>query len=209
MPAKKRKSRARRSSPAAWPRLPQLEQRHLDLIGLGLVAAAIFFAFLIYLEWEGGRAGGWAVDGLRHLIGAVHYGVPIALMTAGAILVMRPMLPSVRPFRSGGLCLFLGLVLGLAAGTFGLGPGGEAVQLGRRVGAPPRRRGGRGHVLGDLDGAGRRRRAHRRPVLLRRGRAAADGRVNRGRGEGDERLCEHHHAGRARRPCSGAARPTT
>jgi len=128
MPAKKRKSRARRSSPAAWPRLPQLEQRQLDLIGLGLVAAAIFFAFLIYLEWEGGRAGGWAVDGLRHLIGAVHYGVPIALMAAGAILVMRPMLPSVRPFRSGGLCLFLGLVLGLAAGTFGLGPGGEAVR---------------------------------------------------------------------------------
>jgi hypothetical protein len=36
MPAtKKRKPRARRSSPAALPRLPRLEQRQLDLIGLG------------------------------------------------------------------------------------------------------------------------------------------------------------------------------
>ena len=129
MPAsKKRKPRARRSSPVARPRLPQLEQRQLDLIGLGLVAAAIFFAFLIYLEWDGGEAGGWAVDGLRRLIGAVHYGVPVGLLAVGAILVLRPMLPTVRPFRSGGVCLFLALTLGLAAGTLGLGPGGETVR---------------------------------------------------------------------------------
>ena len=129
MPApKKRKPRARRSSPAARPRLPQLEQRHLDLIGLGMVAAAVFFVFLIYLEWDGGEAGGWAVDGLRRLIGAVYLVVPVGLLAAGAILVMREMLPAVRPFRSGGLCLFLALTLGLAAGTLGLGPGGEAVR---------------------------------------------------------------------------------
>jgi S-DNA-T family DNA segregation ATPase FtsK/SpoIIIE len=128
MPARKRKSRARRSSPVAWPQLPHLEQRHVDLIGLALVAAAVFFAFLIYLGWDGGRAGGWAVDGLRRLIGAVHYGVPVGLMAAGAILVLRPMLPAVRPFRSGGLCLFLALCLGLAAGTLGLGPGGAGIR---------------------------------------------------------------------------------
>ncbi|HET9737695.1 MAG TPA: DNA translocase FtsK 4TM domain-containing protein [Solirubrobacteraceae bacterium] len=129
MPAsKKRKPRARRSSPLARPGLPKLEQRQLDLIGLGLVAAAVFLAFLIYLEWDGGEAGGWAVDGLRRAIGAVHYGVPVALLAAGAILVLRPMLPAVRPFRSGGLCLFVALSLGLAAGTLGLGPGGDAVR---------------------------------------------------------------------------------
>jgi S-DNA-T family DNA segregation ATPase FtsK/SpoIIIE len=108
--------------------MPQLEQRQLDLIGLALVAAAIFFAFLIWLGWDGVEAGSWAVDGLRRLVGAVHYGVPVALLAAGAILVMRDTLPAVRPFRSGGLCLFAGLCLGLAAGTLGLGPGGSEVR---------------------------------------------------------------------------------
>src|SRR5262245_36386954 len=128
MPARKPKPRARRSAPVARPRLPQLEQRQLDLIGLALVAAAIFFAFLIWLGWDGGEAGSWAVDGLRRLIGAVHYGVPVALLAAGAILVMRETLPAVKPFRSGGLCLFAGLCIGLAAGTLGLGPGGSEVR---------------------------------------------------------------------------------
>ena len=128
MPARKKPARARRSSPAARPRLPQVEPRHLDLLGLGLVAAAVFFAFLIYLGWEGGRAGDWAVDGLRRLIGAVHYGVPVGLMATGAIIVMREHLPTVRPFRSGGLCLLVALALGLAAGTLGLGPGGTEVR---------------------------------------------------------------------------------
>jgi S-DNA-T family DNA segregation ATPase FtsK/SpoIIIE len=128
MPARKTKPRARRSAPVAWPRLPRLEQRQLDLIGLGLVAAAVFFAFLIWLGWDGGEAGGWAVDGLRRLVGAVHYGVPVALLATGALLVLREMLPAVRPFRSGGLCLFFAMTLGLAAGTMGLGPGGSEVR---------------------------------------------------------------------------------
>jgi S-DNA-T family DNA segregation ATPase FtsK/SpoIIIE len=111
----------------AWPRLPVLEQRQLDLIGLALVAAGVFFAGLIYLDWDGGEGGRWAVDGLRQLIGAVHYGMPVALIASGALVVLRPMLPAVRPFRAGGLCLSAAVALGLAAGTLGLGPGGSAV----------------------------------------------------------------------------------
>src|SRR5215218_2386259 len=120
--------RARRSAPQ-WRvrlRLPRLEQRHFDVIGLGLVATAIFFAFVIYLGWDGGQAGDGAVEGLRILIGAVHYLVPAALMAAGAILVLRPVLPAIRPFKTGAVCLFTALTLGLAAGTLGLGPGGGA-----------------------------------------------------------------------------------
>ena len=128
MAARKPKPRARRSAPRARLRLPALEQRQIDLIGLGLVAAAVFFAFLIYLRWEGGQAGEWAVDGLQHLLGAVHYGVPVALMAIGAVLVLRDMLPAVKPLRAGGLCLFGALTLGLAAGTLGLGPGGAEVR---------------------------------------------------------------------------------
>jgi S-DNA-T family DNA segregation ATPase FtsK/SpoIIIE len=128
MPARKRKPRARRSTPVAWPRLPVLEQRELDLIGLGLVAAGIFFAGLIYLDWDGGEGGSWAVDGLRRLIGAAYYGVPVALVAGGALVILRPMLPAVRPFRAGGVCLFGALAIGLAAGTLGLGPGGDGVR---------------------------------------------------------------------------------
>jgi DNA segregation ATPase FtsK/SpoIIIE, S-DNA-T family len=113
----------------ALPRLPALEQRHMDLMGLGLVAAAIFFAFLIYLGWDGGRGGAGLVEGLRWLVGAAYYLVPPALMAAGAVLVLRPVLPAIRPFRAGGLCLFAALSLALAAGTFGLGPFGERVRF--------------------------------------------------------------------------------
>src|SRR3954451_25431173 len=69
--------RARRSAPQLH--LPTLEQRQLDLIGLGLVALALFFGFLVYAGWDGGRAGSNAVEGLRGLLGAAHYLVPVAL----------------------------------------------------------------------------------------------------------------------------------
>ncbi len=123
MPTRRPARRARRSLPS-W-RLPALEQRHLDLIGLGLVALAAFFAFLIYVGVDGGQVGSQAVEALRWLLGAVHYLVPVALAGAGAILMLRPMLPAVRPFRAGAACLFAALTLGLAAGTLGAGPGGE------------------------------------------------------------------------------------
>jgi S-DNA-T family DNA segregation ATPase FtsK/SpoIIIE len=128
-PTARRKPRARRSAPlSAWRgRVPVLEQRHWDLIGLGLVAFAIFLAFLVYLGWDGGEAGGWLVDRLRRLVGAAHYLVPVALLAAGTVLVLRPVLPAVRPFRAAGACLFAAGCLGLAAGTLGLG-GGEAVE---------------------------------------------------------------------------------
>ncbi|WP_051324033.1 FtsK/SpoIIIE family DNA translocase [Candidatus Solirubrobacter pratensis] len=129
MPASKqavrKKPAGRRRRPADHWRLPELEQRHVDLIGLGLIALGAFFAFLVYFGWDGGRAGSQAVEGLRWLLGAVHYVVPVALVAAGAILILRPMLPAVRPFRAGAICLFASLTLGLAAGTLGLGPGGE------------------------------------------------------------------------------------
>src|SRR3954453_19097605 len=125
MPAAKRKTSAKRTrKTASHCKLPQLDQRQLDLVGLGLIALGVFFAFLVYFGWDGGRAGSQAVEGLRWLLGAVHYVVPLALVAAGATLMLRPMLPAVRPFRSGAICLFLSLTLGLSAGTLGVGPGG-------------------------------------------------------------------------------------
>ncbi|MDX6689689.1 MAG: segregation ATPase FtsK/SpoIIIE, family [Solirubrobacteraceae bacterium] len=104
--------------------MPLLDQRHLDLLGLGLVALGIFLVFPIYLGWDGGAAGQAAADGLAYLVGAFKVAVPIMVIAAGALIVLRPVLPAVRPFRAGALCLFLACTLALAAGTFGLGPAG-------------------------------------------------------------------------------------
>jgi len=119
----KPRARARRS-PIEAMQVPLLEQRHLDLIGLGLVAIGIFLAFPVYLGWDGGAAGQAATDGLAYLVGEVALGVPVTIVAAGALFVLRPVLPAVRPFRAGALCLFLALTLALAGGTFGLGPPG-------------------------------------------------------------------------------------
>lgn len=117
-------SRARaRRAPLRRSRLPVLEQRHLDLIGLALFAAGVFVAFPLYLDWDGGAAGGFLVDGLQRLFGRVAYLVPLGLVAAGGVLVLRPVLPAVRPFRAAGACLLLSLTLAFAAGTFGLGEG--------------------------------------------------------------------------------------
>src|SRR3954465_14758880 len=103
------KSRAKRSNPPWRPRLPVLEQHHLDLAGLGLIALGVFLAFPLYLGWDGGRVGDGIVDGLALLIGALRSPAPVAVAAVGMLVVLRPMLPSVRPFRSGGVLLLAAL----------------------------------------------------------------------------------------------------
>src|SRR6476661_4350737 len=116
-------ARARRSTATWRPRLPVLEQHHVDLAGLALVAAGVFLAFPLYLGYDGGAAGSAVVDGLTWTVGRVAWLAPVALVAAGALLVMRPVLPAgVRPFRAGAICLFGATTLGLAMGTLGIGP---------------------------------------------------------------------------------------
>ena len=102
--------------------MPVLEQHHLDVIGLGLVALAAFFAFVFYFGWNGGEVGEALADGFVFLFGGVAYLVPITLFGAGTVMVLRTVLPSVNPFKAGAACLLSALMLGLAAGSLGLGP---------------------------------------------------------------------------------------
>src|SRR5919198_1367972 len=121
----KKRGRARRSralSDLLELRMPQLEQHQLDLIGLGLVAFAAYFTLVFYLGWDGGKVGEWMAIGFKYLFGGVGYLAPIVLFGVGAVLVLRPLLPSVRPFKAGGVCLLVGLLLGFAGHSFGLGP---------------------------------------------------------------------------------------
>jgi DNA segregation ATPase FtsK/SpoIIIE, S-DNA-T family len=125
MASRRSRGRGRRRTRAWWPtvRLPELEQRHWDLIGLGLVAFAAFFACVFYLGWAGGRVGEAMADGLLFLFGGIGYTAPIVLFAVGALLVVRPVMPSMHPLKAGAVCLGAALMLGLAAGSLGLGPG--------------------------------------------------------------------------------------
>src|SRR3954447_22772627 len=104
------------------PRIPELDQKQADVWGVGLVLASVFFAFVFYFDWDGGKVGSGVAEGLRWLFGGVAYLTPVVLFATGTLLVMRPLLPTVRPFKAGGVTLVTALVLGLSAGTFGLGP---------------------------------------------------------------------------------------
>ena len=48
-----------------------LEQRHLDLIGLFLVASGIYLIFVLFFGWEGGKVGYGIETGLIYLFGTV------------------------------------------------------------------------------------------------------------------------------------------
>ena len=124
MPSQKRRKR-RPAHRAWWPDLdlPVLEQRHWDLIGLGLVAFAAFFACVFYLDWAGGEVGEGLATVMLFMFGGVAYGVPVLMFAAGSVIVVRPMIPALHPLKTGAACLTAALMLGLAAGSLGLGPG--------------------------------------------------------------------------------------
>ncbi|MET0615918.1 MAG: DNA translocase FtsK [Thermoleophilaceae bacterium] len=123
-----RKRRKRRPARRAWLPdldldLPILEQRHWDLIGLGMVAFAAFFACVFYLDWAGGEVGEALAGAILFMFGGVGYASPVLLFAAGAMIVVRPMVPALHPLKTGAACLICALMLGLAAGSLGLGPG--------------------------------------------------------------------------------------
>ena len=113
---KKRTLRPRVPSRVKRRRRPAKERshHHPELIGLGLVAAGLFLSTLVYLEWEGGTAGGWIVDGLWALVGDAGYLVPAALMIVGLLMLGRSRLAQVHPFRWGLASTALGVFLLLA-----------------------------------------------------------------------------------------------
>lgn len=116
--AKKKKSASTRQSRTQQQLTPQ---QRLDAIGLALMATAVFFAFVIYFGWQGGKLGDAIATGIGHLVGQGMYLVPLALAAGSVIAILRPVLPP-RAFRLPAVSLLLGgILLALAAGLFGLG----------------------------------------------------------------------------------------
>ena len=126
--SQKARPRTRSRAPAPKPRksprevVAGLEQRHLDLIGLGLIAVAVYLGCVLYVGWDGGPVG----DSLKHALtdatGRVAYLVPITVAVWGAGLMMRPMIKAPGAFNAGAILIVASLLLAFAAETAGLGP---------------------------------------------------------------------------------------
>jgi DNA segregation ATPase FtsK/SpoIIIE, S-DNA-T family len=110
--------------------MPVLDQRQRDVLGLALVAAGVFMGFIFYGGWNGGRAGHGLAVALGWTLGRARVLTPVALFLGGGALLLRPVLPALRPLRAGALCVFAAVTLALAAGMLGLSSGEGAVRAG-------------------------------------------------------------------------------
>jgi DNA segregation ATPase FtsK/SpoIIIE, S-DNA-T family len=99
-----------------------LDQRHYDVLGLALVAAGVYLAFVLYLGWDGGPVGGWIDSALRSVAGRVAYVGPLALAAWGASLIARPLIRAPSALNAGAVLVLCALLLAFAAQTAALGP---------------------------------------------------------------------------------------
>ena len=86
---RKPKAKAKAKSRLPRPHLPEgLQQRHLDLIGLFLIAAGVYLSFVLFFGWDGGKVGYGLETGLEYLFGQVGARIATVLMLAvGTMLV--------------------------------------------------------------------------------------------------------------------------
>src|SRR5215208_3078016 len=117
-----RKPAARANRPGPREIVAGLEQRHLDLIGLGLIAIAVYLGCVLYVGWDGGPVGDSLSSALADVTGRVAYLLPIALAAWGTALMLRPIIKAPAAMNAGAILLIASLLLAFAAETAGLGP---------------------------------------------------------------------------------------
>jgi DNA segregation ATPase FtsK/SpoIIIE, S-DNA-T family len=91
-------ARVKKRTPATTKRS---RRQHAELVGLGLAAAGLFLATLLYFGWQGGFVGSRVTDGLDALVGAAAYGLPVAFLVVGVLMLTRSELVELNPFRTG------------------------------------------------------------------------------------------------------------
>jgi DNA segregation ATPase FtsK/SpoIIIE, S-DNA-T family len=115
-PARRGKAAAKRKPKAkAGLHLPAaLEQRHLDLIGLLLLAFGVYLAFVLFFGWEGGKVGYGVETGLVYLFGKVGARIfTVLLLSVGGMLLTGTSVSSLAQGAGRGLRgLFRGMFHG-------------------------------------------------------------------------------------------------
>jgi S-DNA-T family DNA segregation ATPase FtsK/SpoIIIE len=113
-PARRAKA-ARKAKPRAGLRLPAgLEQRHLDLIGLFLVAFGVYLVFVLFFAWEGGKVGYGVDTALGYLFGEVGARIftVLILLVGGMLLTGTSVSALARGIGRGLRAAFRGIFLG-------------------------------------------------------------------------------------------------
>src|SRR5262249_10215674 len=93
------------------PHLPDgLEQRHLDVIGLLLIASGVYLTFVLFFGWEGGKVGYGVETGLEYLFGTAGARIaPVLMLAVGGLLTPGPPVsPPARGIGRGVRHVFLG-----------------------------------------------------------------------------------------------------
>src|SRR3954451_7683607 len=121
-PRQQSKKPARVNRPSPREIVAGFEQRHLDLIGLGLIAIAVYLGCVLYVGWDGGPVGDSLSSALADATGRVAYIVPIAVAGWGVALLMRPIMKAPAAVNAGAILLLASLLLAFAAQTAALGP---------------------------------------------------------------------------------------
>ncbi len=81
------------------PRLPSLrgilplQPHQVDVVGLAVIALAVFLGGVTYLHWAGGTVGRGSVTAMRVLFGELAYAVPVALALGGILVLARELRP--------------------------------------------------------------------------------------------------------------------
>ena len=95
-----RRSKAKAKKPQGRvpkPHLPRgLEQRHLDMIGLFLLAAGVFLVFVLFFGWDGGKVGYGVETGLTYLFGGVGARIAtVLILVVGGVLLSGTSISSI------------------------------------------------------------------------------------------------------------------
>jgi DNA segregation ATPase FtsK/SpoIIIE, S-DNA-T family len=105
------KARSKPKAHGGRPRLPAaLEQRHLDLVGLLLIAAGVYLCFVLFFGWDGGQVGYGLETALVYLGGEVGARIFVVLMLlVGGLIVTGTSISSLfRGIGRGTRTVFLG-----------------------------------------------------------------------------------------------------
>ncbi len=118
--AQTRRKPAARPRPKSPARVKRRRRRNrtrndVELIGLGLLAAGVFLACVVWL----GLNGGPVPHAVRSAIGWGGYLTPLLFCPLGALVLTRSRVLAVAPFRFGLALSLLGLMLALGSGQGG------------------------------------------------------------------------------------------